>query len=352
MSDTDVNFTSMSDEDFLKQDFESPVEDAPQEDLNEEDQEEVVEDTQEEETDLDDTEEEELSEEEATTEESLEEEESAEESEEEVEDESSLEVSDFEKAVLAPFKANGKTMQVKSAEEVIQLMQMGANYNKKMTGLKENLKLVKMLQNNDLANPDKLNHLIDLAKHDKGAINKLIQDAKLDLDDLDQDGTEYAPNTYNVSDNQIALDEVLDSIQDTESYAETVDIISNKWDSSSREALAKNPNHIAVINAHVGSGVYKQITDEVERQKMMGTLPANFSDIQAYEYVGNILYPQTQATEPAKSNVTYEPSKPKGEDPQLKKRKKALSNRKVQKPKKVVAEVDFSKLTDEEILAL
>ena len=351
MSEEDISsLGSMSDEDFLKQDF-APVEEVTDTEVVEE--EEVTE--TDEEVDLDETEEE-TSTEEELTEESEEELTEAEETSTEPEDtnleESNADLSDFEKKILAPFKANGRTMQVKNADEALQLMQMGANYNKKMSGLKDNLKLVKMLQNNGLTDTDKLNHLIDLSKHDKGAINKLIQDAKLDVDDLDEDGTEYAPNTYNVSDNQIALDDVLDSIQHTESYAQTIDVISNKWDDSSREALAKKPDQIAVINAHIGSGVYKQITDEVERQDMMGTLPANLSDIQAYEYVGSKLYPQTQTPESVKSNVAYEPNKHKGEDPQLKKRKKALSSPKAKKAKQVVAEVDFSKLTDEEVLAL
>lgn len=34
--------------------------------------------------------------------------------------------------IMALTKANGKTMQVKSVEEAIQLMQMGANYTRKM----------------------------------------------------------------------------------------------------------------------------------------------------------------------------------------------------------------------------
>ena len=34
--------------------------------------------------------------------------------------------------VTAPFKANGKTISIQSVEEATQLMQMGANYTKKM----------------------------------------------------------------------------------------------------------------------------------------------------------------------------------------------------------------------------
>ena len=37
--------------------------------------------------------------------------------------------------VFAPFRANGKEIQVKSVDDVISLMQMGANYNKKMASI-------------------------------------------------------------------------------------------------------------------------------------------------------------------------------------------------------------------------
>ena len=48
------------------------------------------------------------------------------------------------------FKANGKEIAVANVDEAISLMQMGANYNKKMAALKPNLKLLKLLENNKL----------------------------------------------------------------------------------------------------------------------------------------------------------------------------------------------------------
>ena len=53
---------------------------------------------------------------------------------------------EYEK-LLKPFKANGRDIQVGSVDDAIALMQMGANYNKKMAALKPNMKLLKMLEN-------------------------------------------------------------------------------------------------------------------------------------------------------------------------------------------------------------
>jgi len=48
--------------------------------------------------------------------------------------------------IFPPFKANGKEMQVDTVDDVLSLMKMGANYQKKMNQLAPNLKVVKMLE--------------------------------------------------------------------------------------------------------------------------------------------------------------------------------------------------------------
>jgi hypothetical protein len=341
----------MSDEDFMAQDFEATPEPLEQEPANEEP--EITDDNA---NDLDEGNEQEESNDGEQEQEETEEPELDINNEPEVDEGEELQLeedadapSDFEKLITAPFKANGKTVQVNSAEEAIKLMQMGANYNKKMTGLKDNLKRLKMLENNDLLDDDKLAFLIDLSKNDKGAINKLLKDANIDPLDLESD-TNYAPKTYNVNDSQLVLDEVLDSIRDTPSFNETINVVGTKWDESSRQALVENPNQIAVINAHIDSGVFKQITDTIEQQRMLGNL-TGMSDIQAYEAVGAKLYPPEQNTESVPvSNVAYKQPAIKKEDPTLQRKKKALSSNKARKPKQKQPDDNLSNLSDEDFL--
>ena len=85
------------------------------------------------------------------------------------------------KKLLAPFVANGREMSVKSVDEAITLMQMGANYNKKMAALKPSLGLLKLLESNGLADAEKISYLIDLANKDAGAVNKLSKTVVLIL---------------------------------------------------------------------------------------------------------------------------------------------------------------------------
>ncbi len=194
--------------------------------------------------------------------------------------------------LMAPFKANGKSMKVDSVEDVRTLMQMGANYNKKMTGLKPYLKMVKTLEKNNLLDLDKINFLIDLDKKNPAAINKLVKDSGIDPLEIDiEKDAGYQPNSYTANDKEVALDDVLDSIEDSSSYKTTMDIIGNKWDASSQNLLFETPAIIAVINDQVASGVFDHITEVVNKERMLGRL-TGLSDIEAYKQVGDVLKAQ------------------------------------------------------------
>ncbi|QPG06974.1 hypothetical protein IT774_07675 [Salinimonas marina] len=208
--------------------------------------------------------------------------------------------------LTAPFKANGKDMQVESVDDAIALMQMGANYNKKMAALKPNLKLMKMLDNNGVLSEDKLSFFIDLEQKNPDAIKKLIRESGVDLYDVDENQADYKPNTYTVDDSELELDSVLEEIRGTDTYESTLDVVSNKWDTASRRTIADNPHILKLINEQMGNGLFEQITTEIERDKMLGRL-SGVSDIEAYRQVGDRLYNagkfnQNTATSPTQSN--------------------------------------------------
>ena len=234
--------------------------------------------------------------------------------------------------LLAPFKANGRDIAVKSVDDAITLMQMGANYNKKMAALKPNLKLLKMLENHGLLDEAKLSYLIDLDKKNPDAINKLMQESGLDPLDLDAEKAgAYKPSTYKVDDREVELDAVLDEIQESPSYNRTLDIVSRQWDGSSKQVIADTPQILKVINAHVQSGIYDLISQEVENERTFGRLQG-LSDIEAYRQVGDKLHAQgkfahlvaPEQTKPTAPVVV--PPKPKmGNEDKLREKKRAAS---------------------------
>lgn len=188
--------------------------------------------------------------------------------------------------LTSPFKANGREMQIDNVDDAIRLMQMGANYNRKMAALKPGLKVLKMLENNKLMDPEQLNFLIDLNQRKPEAITKLLKDAAIDPDELDlETGDEYKATNYTVNDNEVELDTVLDEIRDSEAYTQTLDIVGTKWDAPSKRIVQEEPQLLKVINDHVESGVYALINKEVTRRQALGHLNG-VSDIQAYKTIG------------------------------------------------------------------
>ena len=219
---------------------------------------------------------------------------------------------DYENAynqVTAPFKANGATMQVKSPEDIVRLMQMGAGAQKQMAKLKPNLKLIKMLENNNLLDERRLNNLIDLSKNDSKAIAKLVKDSGVDPDDIDiENASTYQPNNYTVTDSEYELDQVLDSIKHTDTFDKTIDLLTSEWDDKSKTFVSENPNVIKVINDHMLNGVYDKVNAVMQQDKALGKL-SGVSDVDAYKQIidmlaknGELIDGDQQA--PVQSNVT------------------------------------------------
>lgn len=254
-------------------------------------------------------------------------------------DESTIDYKSEYERLLAPFKANGRDIKVNNIDEAITLMQMGANYNKKMAALKPNLKLMKLLEKADLLSEEKISFLIDLNRKDAAAINKLVSDSGIDPMDLSADkASAYKQTAYTVDDREIELDTVLDDIQGTPSYNRTLEIVGTKWDAASKHVIAANPGIMRVINDHVASGIYDRIQKEIDTERMFGRL-IGVSDIEAYRQVGDRLHAQgafnaasqgssQPAAKPAQEKVVVQP-KPKQEDTgALKDKKRAASSTK------------------------
>lgn len=347
----------MSDDDFLKMEVpdddevneEAEVVEEPNEEAEEESEstEEETEDENSEETTDDETEtenEEEEEEPESTSEKAELEPESGEKKEDE------LNYKEEYEKVMAPFKANGIEMTLKTPEEVRQLMQMGANYNKKMVAMKPNLKFIKMLENNEILDEEKLGFLIDLNNKNPEAITKLLKDSGMNPLNIDVDvETDYTPKNYSVNDREVNFDSALEDIQATESGPKTVDIIATKWDQDSRDEIFKEPNILQAINDHVANGTYDKINNEVQRQRILGGFKG-VSDLQAYMQTGTKLQAAMEDNSSKSANVVAPKKLVKLKDPKMIDRKKAASSpsSKVTKKSKGLTEDDIASMSDED----
>ena len=193
----------------------------------------------------------------------------------------------FHDQVMAPFKANGKMIQLKSPEEAIALMQMGANYTRKMQEIQPHRKVLLMLENNGLLDEGKLSYLIDLDKKNPDAIKKLVKDAGIDPLDIDtSEEPAYRVGNHRVSDEEAVFRSVLDDLSATDNGKQTLQVINSTWDQASKELLWKNPGVMNLINQQRELGIYDRILTEVERRKALGQVPINQPLLQIYQQVG------------------------------------------------------------------
>ncbi len=368
------NYLEMSDEEILN--MESPVPEEENEPSDEEVLEESTPEEQEEETNteeetVEDSEEEEskddLNEDQEENNESTEEEKvedkdtESEENTEEVNDYKSV----YDRILGTPIKANGKDIKLNSVDEAVHLIQMGANYTKKMSALKPHLKILKTLENNKLLNENDITFLIDLKNKNPEAIAKFLSDAQIDPLDVDlKTAGNYQSKVVTASDEEIALSDVITELQDSDKFNDLHDVVINKWDNNSRRELYSNPNILRQLHDHMvedsnGNSIFKYVSAEVERRKTLG-LVQGMSDYQAYIAVGNDLYEQqkkgnVQSTTTQSKRVVKPAVKPSNVvDPEtVKQNKKAASGVKPSKPSSKLAE-DFNPLdlSDEEFLKI
>lgn len=210
---------------------------------------------------------------------------------------------DFYKKVMAPFKANGKTISLKNADEAIQLMQMGANYTRKMQSIAPYRKTLMMLEKAQLLDEDKLSYAIDLLNGNQEAIKKLLKDTKVDpLEFNTEDNVNYQPGLNNrVSDAEVNFKSALDDLVSTADGLNTVKEINTNWDEESKGELWKEPRLMNIIHQQKMAGIYDQIADEVNRRKVLGIIPSNVPFIYAYNQVGQEMAQQRQAQSQSKN---------------------------------------------------
>ena len=234
------------------------------------------------------------------------------ESEDEVEDTGSDSATDYEsqykKIVGTPFKANGKEITVDSAEDAIKLMQMGANYHKQMQQLKPAKRIIAMLEQAGMLDENKLNHAIDIMNGNSAAIHKLIQERNVDVSDLYSDSeVDYTPNQHQVTDERIELDTLFNELNSTPHGQRVLQEVAGTWDEKSRYTIGQTPEILRLLSNQIESGIYDVIVAEVDKQRMLGNIPANAPMLQAYEQVGKYLQANGRLI-PAGSNVGKVPT--------------------------------------------
>lgn len=181
--------------------------------------------------------------------------------------------------VFKPFKANGKEITPKSIEDIISLMQMGANYTKKMQLMAPMKKVVQSLDNAKI-DEQELNFLIDVSKGDKEAIKQLLIKHKIDPLEIDLDGDNtYSPRNNIASDEDVEFNDTLMDIHD--SLPRIQEILNNTWDDNSKKAILKDPRLMRALHEEVQMGRFDEVQKRLEAEKTFGRYKG-VSDVDAY----------------------------------------------------------------------
>lgn len=196
---------------------------------------------------------------------------------------------DFLAKITAPFKADGKDFAVKTPEEAIRLMQMGANYSRRMQEIKPLKAQDAMLREHGLNDPAKLSELIDIHKGNPEAIQKLLKDKGIDPLDIDvsKDNGYKAPN-YQANPKDLAFKEAIETTQAAPGGNELIADMNSLWDEESKQALHAEPTIFENMLAQKESGVYSKVNAELARQRTLGFL-TDVPFLQAYHMVGDAM---------------------------------------------------------------
>jgi hypothetical protein len=365
------NINTLSDEDFLNQaeTLESEIEKVANEPEEEESSDNVneVSETVEEEEEVESTEtvEEDTSVEPEssgidTPEEKEEGEEEEVKEEETPSDEAVISKEDQLAAIYAPFKANGVEISVSSPEEAIRLMQQGAGAAKRIQELAPKLKLIQMLENNDLLDEQALNRLIAFNSKDPKAIAAFLKEADIDPFTLDTDSEEeYTPKDYSVSDSEFVLKQTLTQLADQPKYQETLDT-ADSWDEKSQQMVLDDPEILLTLNGHIQSGIYDQVATIVKQEQIKGNIANGIPFLEAYRYVGNQLqqagaFDQGNSVSSNEQTSDNTNSKPNEGNAKLNSRRKSAGVTKSGSPKQSAKSentnsAELFKMSDEEFM--
>ena len=237
-------------------------------------------------------------------------------------------------ALMAPLKANGSEIQVKSPEDARRLIQMGLNYDDKMVAIKPVRLAGKALEKagiikDGVIDEIALNRMIDFNNGDIEVMKERLKELDIDPLDLDLDVIDYQAQDHMVSEHSIELDDIQRELN-VRGTTEQVVTALNGMDEGSRDYFSENPQDLLGLEQDITSGVFNEINSDVQYERRMGRLTGK-TDMEAYVEMaqtrGQRLREQVQVPEqkPTKVVDTKKRAKAAGSKPALSKNTEAVN---------------------------
>lgn len=296
----DIDFDTMSDEEFEEYANNNPIVD----EVEEEDKTTVIEDTE--------TEPEPAEEVEDTNKETSD---TAQEEEVSVEDAQTVTEDTFNykeefSNLMAPIKANGREIQLKSIADARKLIQMGLNYDEKMVSIKPVRLAGKALERagiirDGVIDEYALNRMIDFNNGNIEVMKERLKELKIDPLDLDLDATNYQAQDHMVDEHSVVFDDIQRELDSRGTTTQVVEAL-NTMDQGSKDYFSNNPHQLLGLEQDIANGVFEEINENVRYERRMGRLHGK-TDMEAYidfaRARGQMLKAQTEQAPAKKVNT-------------------------------------------------
>lgn len=183
-------------------------------------------------------------------------------------------------------------------DELKEFASKGLDYTKKMHEIAPWRKQIESLKANKVSQED-INMLIDLKAGNKDAVLDLVKRAGMDPLDMDLDTVKYTPNNYEVSEDSIAIKDVLSKLTaEPDIYKRTERVVDTEWDEKSRAHMLGNPNMIEGLHNDIKTGLYDKVLPEM--MKIRALDGGGKTDLEYYIEAGKRV---SQAGETAKQTT-------------------------------------------------
>ena len=197
-------------------------------------------------------------------------------------------------------KANGTELELTN-DELLQLAPKALNYTQKMQEIAPWRKSISALKDNGMTHDD-VNLMIDIMKGDKDAIAEIVKRHKIDTLELDVEESKYRPRDYGKDENELALEDVVNSIKKDPEFKVTQYVVDDAWDVKSRGELAKNPSMIEGLHVDIKNGTFDKVNPIALKLKALDG--ARKTDLDYYLEAGSQHYAELRRVQEVEANKT------------------------------------------------
>lgn len=192
----------------------------------------------------------------------------------------------FYNEVTSEFVANGKKMKgFDDPKKIIQAQQMAAGFAEKMSTFKQYRPFMNALKEKGLLdNPDKFNFAMNLLDGDPEAIKQQMKSLDIDPYEMDMENINYTPKNQVASKLELAYDDILENAKSSNVESQVRQVITRDWDDQSVIDLLEDPQSSSDLVEHISSGAYAVVQDRIAEKRRIDVTGAYTSKPMIQQY--------------------------------------------------------------------